>query len=229
MTAPVITVDGPSGSGKGTVSQILARRLGWHLLDSGALYRVVAIMANRAGFGPGDPNQVRKAADLARVMPVEFSSDREGPVTVKLAGEDVTSELRAEATGDSASRYAQLPAIRGALLDRQRAFRQPPGLVADGRDMGTVVFPEASLKAFVTASVGERARRRVLQLKQMGMDANIDKIFSEIAARDARDAERAHSPLKPADDAIQVDTTSLSIDDVVDRLLALARERGLVK
>ncbi|HXG29022.1 MAG TPA: (d)CMP kinase [Nevskiales bacterium] len=225
--APVICVDGPSGSGKGTLSRRLAQRLGWQLLDSGALYRLTAILALRAGLDPARPEQCRAAAALARGMRAQFLSTATGDERIILEDQDVTQQVRDEGTGDAASRWAALPEIREALLDRQRAFRQPPGLVADGRDMGTVVFPDAPLKIFVSASADERARRRVAQLKGLGLDANIDKIYSEIAARDARDQQRQHSPLIPAADAVLLDTTALSPEAVLDEALRLARARGL--
>ncbi len=225
--APVICVDGPSGSGKGTLSRRLAQRLGWQLLDSGALYRMTAILARRAGLEPAHPEQRRAAAKLARSMRAQFLATAAGDERIILEDQDVTQQLRDEATGNEASRWAALPEIRQALLDRQRAFCQPPGLVADGRDMGTVVFPQAPLKIFVTASAAERAQRRVTQLKGLGLDANIDRIYSEIAARDARDQQRQHSPLIPAADAVLLDTTALSPEAVLSEALRLTRERGL--
>jgi cytidylate kinase len=225
--APVISVDGPSGSGKGTLSRRLAHRLKWHFLDSGALYRLTAILAGRAGLSPEHPEQVRLAAEQARSMQVEFRAGDADAEYIVLEDQDVTQLVRDEATGNQASRWAALPEIRAALLERQRDFRQPPGLVADGRDMGTVVFPGAPLKLFVTASVEERARRRAVQLKDMGLDANIVKIYSEIAARDARDQQRQHSPLTPAADAVLIDTTSLTAEAVLNEALRLIRERHL--
>lgn len=225
--APVVCVDGPSGSGKGTLSRQLALRLGWHLLDSGALYRLTAILAGRAGLEPERPGERMQAADLARGMCVQFIATESGGENILLDNHDVTQQVRDETTGNQASRWATLPEIRAALLDRQRAFQQAPGLVADGRDMGTVVFPQAPLKIFVTATAEERARRRALQLNEMGLDANIDRLYSEIAARDARDQKRQHSPLEPAEDAVLLDTTSLSAEAVLDEALRLVRERHL--
>ncbi len=223
--APVITVDGPSGSGKGTVSQRVAHALGWHLLDSGALYRVLALAARRAGVALDDEAAL---ADLAGRLDVSFE-ERPGEegVRVRLDGEDVTAELRSEACGEGASRVAALAAVREALLERQRAFRTPPGLVADGRDMGTVVFPDAPLKIYLTASADERARRRWRQLRAQGVEADLAALYREIAARDARDASRKVSPLRPAEDAVQIDTTGLTVDEVVERVLELAAARGL--
>ncbi len=223
--APVITVDGPSGSGKGTVSQRVARALGWRLLDSGALYRVLALAARRRGLALDDEPVL---AALAGALDVAFE-ERPGEegVRVLLGGEDVTGELRTEACGEAASRVAALPAVREALLGRQRAFRVPPGLVADGRDMGTVVFPDAPLKIYLTASADERARRRWRQLRAQGVEADLAALYREIAARDARDASRKASPLRPAADAVQIDTTGIGIEEVVARVLALAAEAGL--
>jgi CMP/dCMP kinase len=225
--APVVCVDGPSGSGKGTLSRRLAQKLGWHLLDSGALYRLTAIMAGRAGLAPDVPRHLQQAVEQARHMHVEFLALDSGDERILLESQDVTRQVRDEIMGDLASRWASLPEIRAALLDRQRAFQQPPGLVADGRDMGTVVFPGAPLKVFVTASAEERAKRRVTQLKGIGLDANIDRIYSEIAARDERDQKRQHSPLLPAVDAVLLDTTSLSPEAVLGEALRLIRERHL--
>ena len=226
--APVVCVDGPSGSGKGTLSRALARRLGWHFLDSGALYRLVAILAIRTELSPEDPRQLAEVAERARGMRARFLTKVNGDEQILLEDEDVTQLVRAEKTGNEASRYALQPEIRAALLDRQRAFRQPPGLVADGRDMGTVVFADAELKLYVTASAQERAKRRIFQLKQIGIDANIDKIFSEIEARDQRDSTRQHSPLLPAADAMTLDTTSMSAGAVLEEALRIIRLRGLL-
>ena len=222
---PVITVDGPSGSGKGTVSHRVAHALGWRLLDSGALYRVLALAARRAGVALDDEAAL---AALAGRLDVSFE-ERPGEegVRVRLDGEDVTAELRSEACGEGASRVAALAAVREALLGRQRAFRAPPGLVADGRDMGTVVFPDAPLKIYLTASADERARRRWRQLRAQGVEADLAALYREIAARDARDASRKVSPLRPAEDAVQIDTTGLTVDEVVGRVLELAAARGL--
>ncbi|MGC8121896.1 (d)CMP kinase [Marinobacter sp. VGCF2001] len=218
--APVITVDGPGGSGKGTVTQMLARKLGWHLLDSGALYRLTALAAIRQQVALDDePALVRVAAGLD----VTFQPTPPGdPARVLLAGEDVTSEIRTETCGDNASKVAVMQPVRDALLQRQRDFRVSPGLVADGRDMGTVVFPDAPVKIFLTASAEERARRRYNQLMEAGVDVNIDALLEEIRVRDERDINRAAAPLKPADDAQVIDSTGLSIEEVLDRCMAAA-------
>ncbi len=212
-TAPVITIDGPSGVGKGTIARLLAARLGWHLLDSGALYRLVALGARRRGLSLDDAAAV---AAYARGLPAAFrEAAGGGEVRVLLEGEDVTDAIRTEAVGSDASRVAAMAAVREALLDRQRAFRRPPGLVADGRDMGTTVFPDAPLKLFLTASADERARRRHKQLKEKGIDVRLADLLSEIAERDRRDRQRAASPLVPAPDAVVIDTTALDIPGVM--------------
>ncbi len=220
MSVPVIAIDGPSGSGKGTVSRLLARRLGWHLLDSGALYRLVALAGLRHGLEPMD--EAGHGA-LAEALDVSFGVDAAGGEQVLLDGQDVTHELRLEETGNEASRVAAMPAVRTALLGRQRAFAVPPGLVADGRDMGTVVFPGAALKVFLTASAEERAKRRHNQLMEKGVTVNLAGLSQEILERDQRDSNRPVSPLRPAQDAIVIDSTGMSIDDVVNRIDALAQ------
>lgn len=216
---PVVTVDGPGGSGKGTVTQMLARRLGWHLLDSGALYRLTALAATRQQVALDDESGL---VAVARSLDVAFRPTPAGePVRVILAGEDVTSEIRTEQCGNGASLVAVIQSVRDALLQRQRDFRQAPGLVADGRDMGTVVFPDAPVKVFLTASAEERAQRRHLQLKESGVDVNIAHLLDEIRARDERDMNREAAPLKPADDAQVIDSTGLSIEEVLLKVLAL--------
>lgn len=221
---PILTVDGPSGSGKGTVSRVLARRLGWHLLDSGALYRLVAVDGLARGLASDDE---AGHANLARDMRVVFGAGADDSERIELDGREVTREVRSEEAGQGASRVAVWPAVRSALLERQRAFAAPPGLVADGRDMGTVVFPGAKLKIYLTASAEERALRRHKQLKEKGSDANLAALSREIAERDRRDTTRAVAPLKPAQDARIIDSTGMSITQVVDRVLAEGRGLGL--
>jgi len=219
---PVLTIDGPSGSGKGTICALIARELGWHLLDSGALYRLVALGAMRHGIELTDEAAL---ATYAAELDVQFELQPDGSAPrILLEGEVVGDALRTESCGNAASKVAALEAVREALLQRQRDFQQPPGLVADGRDMGTVVFPQAGVKIFLTASVDERAQRRYKQLKEKGISANLPDLLTEIAERDARDAERSVSPLKPAADAVELDTTSLTINEVRDKVLGLCRE-----
>ena len=219
---PLVTVDGPSGSGKGTISRILARRLGWHLLDSGALYRLVALAGAQRGLAPEDePAHAAVAGGLDAV----FEADAAGNEHVLLDGRDVTLDLRAETTGSAASRVAAMPAVRVALLDRQRAFARLPGLVADGRDMGTVVFPAAELKVYLTATAEERALRRHKQLKEKGLAANLADLSQEIRERDRRDSNRPVAPLRAAPDAVAIDSTGLTVEQVVARIHALAVER----
>lgn len=227
--APVVTLDGPSGSGKGTLSRALAARLGWHLLDSGALYRLVGLVALRAGWHSDRPGDAARAAAAAAGLDVTFAPARgSAEQRVLLAGEDVSARIRAQDIAEIASAFAALAPVRAGLLHRQRGFAQPPGLVADGRDMGTVVFPEARLKVFVTASARERAGRRRAQLCEQGRDASIDRIYLDIRARDDRDATREHSPLQPACDAVVLDTTGSKVEESLSRLVALLAGRGLV-
>jgi cytidylate kinase len=221
---PILTIDGPSGSGKGTISRLVAEHLGWHLLDSGALYRLIALAGARGGL---DPMDTQAHARLAHGMDVRFSVRPDGGERVTLSGADVTREIRSEAGGQGASRVAAWPEVRTALLERQRAFARPPGLVADGRDMGTVVFPHADLKIFLTASPAARAQRRYKQLKDKGSDVSLAALSREIAERDLRDSTRAVAPLQPAPDAATIDSTDLSIEQVVDRVLALGARRAL--
>ncbi len=213
----MITVDGPSASGKGTVARRVAETLGFHCLDSGALYRLVALASLRAQV-PADDEACLAA--LARDLSLRFVGDR-----ILLDDQDVTSDLATEQCGSRASEVAKLGPVREALLARQRAFRRAPGLVADGRDMGSVVFPDAQLKVFLTASAAVRAERRYNQLKQKGIHATLPTLFRELEARDARDAARAVSPLVPAPDAVQLDSSDLTIDEVVGRILGWWRER----
>ncbi|QPL47971.1 (d)CMP kinase [Halomonas sp. A40-4] len=221
---PVLTIDGPGGAGKGTISGLMAERLNWHLLDSGALYRLTAQAAVKHQVALDDEAALAK---LAQALDVAFPVENGQPRTL-LEGEDVSRTIRTEQAGERASQVAALPAVRQALLERQRDFCQAPGLVADGRDMGTIVFPDASLKIFLTASASERARRRHQQLQEAGVDASLSSLLKEIQARDARDMHRDVAPLKPADDAITLDTTRLSIPEVVDQLTELLAQQGLV-
>ncbi len=222
--APVVTVDGPSGSGKGTISRAVAQHVGWHLLDSGALYRLVAYAGVDRGLDLAD---VDGHARLAMRMEVAFGVGPDGSEQVTLDGRDVTQAIRTEAAGQGASRVAAWPAVRTALLERQRAFARPPGLVADGRDMGTVVFPAARLKIYLTASAEERALRRYKQLKDKGSGVSLSALSREITERDARDSTRAVAPLIAARDAEVIDSTGLSIEEVVGRVLSLGARRSL--
>jgi len=217
-----MTIDGPSGSGKGTVSRVAARKMGWALLDSGALYRLVALGGRRAGINLSDAERL---ANLAQNVDIRFDSTPEGEEIVWLAGQEVTHEIRTEVAGNDASKVAALPPVRAALLERQRRFAVPPGLVADGRDMGTVVFPGAQVKIFLTASADERAARRYKQLKEKGVAATLAALSKEIAERDERDTTRTISPLVASEDAVLLDTTGMSIEAVVERVLSVARER----
>lgn len=227
MTAPstaVLTIDGPVSSGKGTVARLVAIRLGWHLLDSGALYRVLGYHARNQGLALDDEPAL---VELAKTLPVRFI-EREGETAVILDGEDVSNIIRQESVGELASQVAVLQPVRDALLARQRVFAEAPGLVADGRDMGTVVFTSAPLKIYLTASAEERARRRFEQLKEKGFDATLATLIEDIQTRDDRDMNRDVAPLKPADDAVEIDSTSLSVEQVVDAILDEAARRSLV-
>lgn len=221
MPVPVVALDGPSGSGKGTVGQLLAARLGWHFLDSGALYRALAVAARAAHI---DFNDAAALAALVGKTQITFALRPGAPAQVFLDGRDVGDSLRTEAAGEGASRVAAVPLVRQALLQKQHALRLPPGLVADGRDMGTTVFPDAALKVFLTATPQVRAERRYKQLKEKGFDVNLPRLLEEIRERDARDARRAASPLKPAADAYILDTSHLGITEVVDRIEGWLRQ-----
>jgi cytidylate kinase len=222
---PVLTIDGPSGSGKGTISREVARELGWHLLDSGALYRVVALAGSMQQLAPQD---VDGHTRIATALQLRFGARPDGGELVLLGDPavDVTDRIRTEEAGQGASRVAAWPPVRAALLQRQRDFAAPPGLVADGRDMGTVVFPAAPLKIFLTASPEERARRRHKQLKDKGSGVSLAALSREIAERDERDSKRSVAPLVPASDAVVVDSTHLDIAQVVAQVLELTRRQG---
>ncbi len=216
-TIPLITVDGPGGSGKGTISLLLARELGWHFLDSGAIYRALALEALQKSW---DLNDAAGLAGLAKHLPVSFDEFQ-----VCLAGQDVTQAMRSEHCGSVASQIAVFPEVREALLKRQRDFLEPPGLVADGRDMGTVVFPAAPLKLYLEASLAERAKRRYLQLKDTDKSVTLDGILHEIAARDKRDKNRVSAPLSPAKDAVVIDTSGMSISAVFSAVMQIVKQR----
>jgi len=218
---PVLTIDGPSGSGKGTVSALVAEHLGWHLLDSGALYRAVGYAAGAQGLDLSDVDAVTRCAQTVQIR---FRAASGGGATrVIVNGHDATDDLRTETAGAAASAIASVPSVREALVALQLGFRQMPGLVADGRDMGTVIFPDARHKVFLTASAAERAKRRYKQLKEKGLSVTLDGLQREIEARDNRDASRAVAPLKPAADAVLVDTTGVGIDEVVAKVLAVVQ------
>jgi cytidylate kinase len=218
MTVPVLTIDGPSGAGKGTVSRLIAKRLGWHYLDSGSIYRSLAIALLQQAI---DLTNEKEIVKVAQTMDLAFECG--DSLIVKLNGEDITAQLGLETTGNTASIIAALPEVRRVLLQKQRDFRQLPGLVADGRDMGTVVFPEANHKVFLTATAEERARRRYKQLKEKGIDANLTLLTIDIEARDRRDTERANAPLMMAENALYIDSSTMSITAVIDEILNLIR------
>lgn len=220
-TVPVLAIDGPSGSGKGTVSRRVAEALGWHMLDSGALYRAIGYAAGVEGLDLSDAEAVTRCAHETEIG--FRAAEDDGDTRVIVNGDDATSDIRTETCGAAASAIAAIPEVRQALVDKQLAFRQAPGLVADGRDMGTVIFPDAGYKVFLTASAEERAQRRYKQLKAKGLSVTLPTLLREIEARDARDASRAVAPLKPAPDAVLVDTTGMPIDDVVNKVLSLVR------
>lgn len=225
-SAPVITVDGPSGAGKGTISHMLADTLGWHFLDSGALYRVTGQACLIEGVSWDDHPAV---AEVARHLQVSFSAAPSGEILVAYRGRDVSRAIRTEEGGRGASTVAAIPAVRQALLARQREFRRPPGLVADGRDMGTVVFPDADLKFYLTASAEERARRRYKQLIAKGESVSLPRLLEDIRERDARDSSREVSPLVPAEDAIVIDSSDLPIPDVFAQVMLKVKEKGLIQ
>jgi cytidylate kinase len=213
---PVLTIDGPSGSGKGTVAQMVARKFGWHYLDSGAIYRVLAQAALKHALDLSDEVALSKLAETLDLR-FDFEGDE---LKVILEGEDVSLLIRTETAGNAASKVAAIPAVRAALLQRQRDFRKMPGLVTDGRDMGTVVFPDAPFKVFLTASAEERAQRRYKQLKQKGIESNLSDLIAEISERDKRDSEREVAPLRPAEGALILDSTELGIDAVFEQVRA---------
>jgi len=222
--APIITIDGPSGAGKGTVSQVIADKLGWNLLDSGALYRLLALAAAHHGMAMDDADTLKV---LAEHLDVQFHHGENGETEIVLEGENVTQAIRTEVIGNNASKLAAIPEVREGLLLRQHAFAHEPGLVADGRDMGTIVFPDAPVKVFLTASAEERANRRFLQLKAKGESVNIEELVSAIQERDERDANRAVAPLVPAVGALVVDSTDKSIEQVVESILAEVAKKGI--
>ena len=217
---PVIAIDGPTASGKGTVAALVAGKLGYHYLDSGAIYRVLAVAVAQAGCNPDRPEHLQQIISMAANLAVQFQGQ-----SVLLHGKDVSDAIRTEEAGVMASRLAVVPQVRNGLLQRQRDFRQNPGLVADGRDMGSVVFPDSVLKVFLTASAQVRAQRRAKQIEGRGQPADFQVIYSELMARDKRDAERAVAPLKPCEDALVLDCSDIPIDQVVSTILNWAQER----
>jgi len=218
---PVLTLDGPSGVGKGTVASIIAQKLDWHLLDSGAIYRAFAIVASNNDIKIDDIDDLLK---LANNFDISFKlNSNHKPLNVYLNNVEVSSELRTEKTAALASQFAKIESLRKTLLVKQRQFKKLPGLVADGRDMGTVVFPDAPFKVFLTAEVEERAKRRLKQLQETGITGNISHTLEEVQKRDERDVNRQHSPLRPAKDALVIDTTNLSINEVISKVMALIK------
>lgn len=220
---PVVTIDGPVGSGKGTITQLLARQLGWHLLDSGALYRILAHAAQQQSVAFDDPFAL---SELAKSLNVSFRPSKNlGPVEVLLDGQDITADIRTETTGSNASKISAFPEVRQALMDTQHAFDRPPGLIADGRDMGSVVFKDAQIKIYLDASPEERARRRHKQLQDQGVSVKFDTLLEEIEARDMRDKSRSVSPLIVPKDAVVVDTQGMSIEEVFQRVMKIIEEQ----
>lgn len=219
---PVVTVDGPSGAGKGTISHLLAKHKGWHFLDSGAIYRVLAVATLHHGMEPEDEDAI---VPLATGLDVNFEFSADGSSQIILEGEDVTHTIRTEEVGAVASKVASLPRVREALLRRQRGFQLEPGLVADGRDMGTVVFPNADAKIFLTASAEARAERRLIQLQEKGHDVSISRLLADIEARDERDKNRSVAPLVPAEDAFVIDSTALTIEQVMVEVIAFVEQK----
>jgi len=223
---PVVTIDGPSGTGKGTISSLIAQKLGWPMLDSGALYRLMALAAQSHSIALDD---VKSLATLAGHLDVQFTPNIQGGTDIFLEGEEVSDDIRTEEMGNLASKVAAIPEVRSALTARQHAFREAPGLVADGRDMGTVIFPDAELKIYLTASAEERAKRRYKQLKGKGLSVNLLDLSREISERDERDASRPVAPLKPADDAEIIETSDMGIDEVVQRVTCLLGDKGWLR
>jgi len=218
VTVPVLTIDGPSGAGKGTVSRVVAKKLGWNYLDSGSIYRSLAIAVLKQAVDLADEAAI---VNIAQAMMLEFDCNEE--LIVRLDGVDITSQLGLESTGNAASIVAALPEVRRVLLQKQKDFKKPPGLVADGRDMGTVVFPDAEYKVFLTASAAERAKRRYKQLIEKGNDANLTQITNEIEERDRRDMERKTAPLAMANDALYIDSSDMTLNSVIEEVLNLIR------